>query len=436
MRKVVASPFRTVGASLLARIATFPITAVAGLLTSYLLISNYGPDAYGVISLLATFFLLIPFADLGMGAPIMNGISSVSITLDRKFDLVRRVFWTLLWSSAAIILVVMLAGLKVSWSSVLGNTIIDRAEFDHAFTVTVVLFLASIPFGIGQRILIGLGLNHAAILIAMSSSVFALVSTYVVIHLAVPSAYAAIAPSSGVLVSSLASFWYGLRRLKMGYGQFRGTKNLDIGNLLQSSAPMFLIMLSVPLAFQSHRIIIAHFGSPDQLAPYALGMQMYIPLWSLVSTSAVALWPIFARRRSAGSDSRRLFVAALSVFTAGGIAAALLMYVAAPIFVGLVSDESIHLDPIFIASLGMLIIIQCIQQVPGTFLTSDYGLKFQSVCVVSMAVCSIALGILLTTHIGVSGPVLATAWAVLLLQTMPGLWKVARITKSGYSGTQ
>lgn len=419
----LSGPFRSVGSSFVARIATFPITALSGLATSYLLISNYGPDVYGIVALLATFFLLIPFADLGMGAPIMNGVSSGALSSSEKHDLVRRVFWLLTASSASLISMFLLLGLLVSWSSLLGNTLLDVHTLNHAFTATVVIFLIAIPLGIGQRILVGLGLNHISVMFAACSSIASLVVTLGVLQVDAPPAYAAIAPSMGILVSSTLAFVYSLRKLRMKLRDFKTITGLRVRSLFSDGAPMLVVMLAVPIAFQSHRIIISHYSTPSELAVYGLGMQLYIPLWSLVSTSAIAMWPIFARRRSTGSDSRKLFSISLGAFFGAGVIAAVIIFLVSPLFAHVVSSGQISLNGPFLAALGLLMLIQCIQQVPGSFLTSVSGLRFQSICVTIMAIFSVTIAIILTIRIGATGPVIATAFAVLCFQVFPGIWK-------------
>ncbi|WP_237668897.1 hypothetical protein [Rhodococcus sp. BS-15] len=63
---------RAVILSTLFRIVGTPIVAVAGLVSAGLVIRATGPSAYGVVALVATVGLLLPFADLGIGAVVTS----------------------------------------------------------------------------------------------------------------------------------------------------------------------------------------------------------------------------------------------------------------------------------------------------------------------------------------------------------------------------
>lgn len=424
--RVAKGPLRSVGSSLGARMLTFPITAIAGLGTSYILISSYGPEVYGTVALLSTLFLLIPFADLGMGAPIMNGVSSASLDEREKHQLVRRVFLTLSTTSVLLVIATIIAGSFISWDSILGNETLDPRAFNISFSLAICAFLLSIPFGVGQRILVGLNLNHWAIFIACSSSLVALAATFLVTQTGFSPAYAAISPSIGILISSILGLVYGLRRLRMPIGLIFTSGPLRVFELLRSSAPMLVIMLAVPLAFQSHRVILSHVSSASQLAEYSLGMQIYLPIWSLISTASISLWPLFSGQRSSGGNSQRLFKISLAVFAASGVLVGGLLIAIAPVFAGVVSSGQIKLNWGFLGALALLLTAQCIQQVPGTFLTSVRGLRFQSVCVVIMCAAAIGSAVAVSARLGAAGPILATALAVLIFQVSPGLWLSVR----------
>ncbi|MEW1878602.1 hypothetical protein AB0O58_02790 [Rhodococcus sp. NPDC080181] len=419
--KKTSGDFSTLRMSLAARVATFPVTALAGIATTYILIRSYGPESFGTISLLATLFLLIPFADFGMGAPLMNGVANSNQTSAEKAHLVARVFWILAATSISLSGAAIFSTVILDWSEILGNKSFEPHQFENALLVTVLIFLASIPFGTGHRILIGLGLNHVSVIVAGSSGLCALLVTAAITESAAPPPYAAAAPSLGILISALLSFIFALRKLGIKFRSLLSPGDLAALSLFKSSGPMFVVMLAVPLAFQSHRILISRYSTVAELASYSIAMQMYIPVWSLVSTTAVAMWPIFAKNRHDNVGSGSTYYRALLAFSLSGILIAGVFLLFGPVFAHIVSGGQIELPLPLLLSMGGLVFVQCVQQVPGMFLTSDRGLAFQAISVSLMCIAALVLGSLSAGPYGACGPLIATALAVLVFQVVPGL---------------
>src|ERR1022692_2441014 len=69
--------------SLSAKGATFPLTALASLGSSFLIIRATDAGLYARILLLGTLFQLIPFADLGVGAAVTNRAGASVTRVDR-----------------------------------------------------------------------------------------------------------------------------------------------------------------------------------------------------------------------------------------------------------------------------------------------------------------------------------------------------------------
>ena len=60
---------------------------------------------------------------------------------------------------------------------------------------------------------------------------------------------------------------------------------------------MMVISMSLPIAFQSDRLVLSHATDSAQLAEYSLGAQLYGPALGVISSAGLALWPVFAKSR-------------------------------------------------------------------------------------------------------------------------------------------
>ncbi len=67
---------RPVGGSAAARMLVLPISAILGIFVTRLIIDNYGQASYAQYMLLVGIAALIPFADLGISASIMNSVAA------------------------------------------------------------------------------------------------------------------------------------------------------------------------------------------------------------------------------------------------------------------------------------------------------------------------------------------------------------------------
>ncbi len=78
VRTARARLVRSVGGSAAARLLVLPISAVLGIFVTRLLIDNYGQASYAQYMLLVGIVSLIPFADLGISASIMNATAAAT----------------------------------------------------------------------------------------------------------------------------------------------------------------------------------------------------------------------------------------------------------------------------------------------------------------------------------------------------------------------
>lgn len=416
---------RKVGAAVVSRLITFPLTASATLLTTYLLISKYGPIEYGLIALVSSLFLLLPFADLGLGAPVVNVFADQNVTLAAKFSVADRVTKILaMLSLLLMVLLIVMYVLRFPWHRLLGVSVFNPDLFNLSTTLAVGIFACAIPFSVGQRMLTGQGRAHIGIAMLAVAAPVSLAFTWLIIASSAAPILAAIGPPLGIFVSSVFAYFVAVRQSPGS--RLAGVLRTPAAprTLLKSGLPMLVIMISIPVAFQSHRIIISHLAAPVALAAYSVCVQLYNPVWSFISAGSSALWPIFGNLRSRRENPSRVFgLSVLAFATLGGVVAAAFV-VLGGWAARLISGATVDPSYLLLVGFATMLAVQALQQVPGSFLTDDRGLRFQAHCAVLMALVSIVAGVTLTPALGAVGPPLATAFAVLFMQFLPGMVRV------------
>jgi Na+-driven multidrug efflux pump len=169
------------------RMLVLPLSAILGVLVTRVIVENYGTAAFAQYGLLVTIGSLLPFTDLGVSAAVMNAVGAS--TAPGTDDRVRRVLVTairVLIGSAVVLSVIAVATPAAGlWPTLLGPGLLPGAGPLVAMTC-LVLIAVTMPFGIGQRILAGLGKNHLAIAVGGLQTPLVLGTLLVLLHLHVP----------------------------------------------------------------------------------------------------------------------------------------------------------------------------------------------------------------------------------------------------------
>ncbi|WP_354500202.1 hypothetical protein [Mycetocola sp. 2940] len=383
---------------------------------------------YGYIALIGLFFQLIPFADLGLGAAVSTAIARRELTAeDSKFarETVKAAFRALVASSVVLLLALSIASALGLWPGLLGLPASVGQASGWAILVSLAPFAISLPFGLGQRMLLGEGKNHVVNIVAVIGPVLATLATLALAMVGAEPLVMAIATPLGVLAVSITCFILAFRQANWRWRtvlEAREATSTPL-HIWRAAAPMMIMLVTVPLALQSGRLILAHVGTADQLATYSLAAQFYAPTVSLITTAGITLWPSFARL---GTQGRPLWSKSLVIMSAVGLAAALLFFLLVRPIAWLVSGQQIEVTWNVAAGFAALILVTALHQPSAYLLTTPRLLKFQAGSSVAMVLVCIPLAVYLSAQIGAAGPVWAMAIAVGACQVVPCLLRSRR----------
>ncbi len=405
------------------------LSGALGIVTSRLIISHFGVDAYAQYGLLGTLPALMPFADLGISAAVLNVIAGSEDP--RRDVLVRRILTSalrlMLVSGAVIALIGLAVGLLGWWPAALGDGL--QPGGGTVASLCVMLFGLALPLSIGPRILVALGRNPLQIATQAMVSPFMLGSIGLVIVLGVHAgSYLAIFSYLASALVSLTCLVLGARLLRPQVGaaiadvprlrEVPGVRVMDV------AWPMLVQMLALPVAMQTDRLLLSHAAGSDTLAQYNLGSQLFALVLQTISAAGVSLWPIFAKARSS-AEIRSPFPMAW-LFLAGSLAVSLVMVVAMPFIVHLVSDGAIHLPTMLVLWFVAFTCVQGAKYPLGMYMTDLAGLRFQVVPILIMVPLNLGISWALIAPWGAAGPVAGSTIAVLCCQVLPCAYYVRR----------
>lgn len=412
------------------KIIVMGLTGVLGIFTNRVIISSFGVDAYGQYGLLSTLPTLLPFADLGMAAVVINAASET--TDPRRDEDLRRTITTalriLLGSAAVIIGVATLLTLFGAWRTVLGaGGLLPGADLVPLWCFAILAI--GLPLSVGQRLLIGLGRTTTQI---AASGI-----TGPIMFLGVL-AFATFAPAKGnylALLSygasalvSLVCLLLAARLISPQVGEairqvpfrarYPGVRALHL------AIPMLVQMMALPIAMQTDRLLLSHLTRGNELAQYNLASQLFNIVLQTIAAAGVTLWPVFAKARATRTvvSPMRPTVAFLALGATGAIAMAAL----SPFLVAFVTNGQFTLDPLLVGAFVIFIALQAAKYPAGMYMTDARGLRFQVRPILIMVPVNVALSWWLTTVVGAAGPVLGSAIGVLVFQVIPNLVYVQR----------
>lgn len=419
-----------------ARLLVLPLTGLSNLLIARLITQAVGIDHFGVVMLVATLSQLLMFADLGAGAAVatsraqLDGAADPDAFRGTMLTAVR----TTLVSAAILGSGAGLLGALGAWPALLGFT---GAGLASSLNVSAVLalsaFAVALPFALGEAVLRGGGRTHQAVLLQGISPPTALLLTVLFTRIdAPPLAYALVLPL-GALVAAICC---AVRAWTLDSAALRGLLRAVLrprrypGRPIAATAvPMFVVMIGLPIALQSDRLIIAHRLDAQSLADYSYAAQLYIPLWSVVSVAALALWPHFATGSTDRAALRRGWLTGLGLLSTAGVLIAGGYLLFARYLIDWMSDGQGQAGWSLLAAFAALMVVQCVHVTTGILLIAPDKLRFQAVCVVALVITNLPLSWVLTPPLGAAGPVYASAITVLVCQLIPGVVVAAHATR-------
>jgi O-antigen/teichoic acid export membrane protein len=400
------------------RLITLPISTGAGLLTIGITVRSLGPDGYASVAVVSTLLLLfIPMSDLGRGGAVVSAFSDATAVRDGQAEAVLagalRFLGLVGVGTVALSILVSLVG---GWPVLLGEGVGRVAALGTTMALVALVVGACVPLSLGGRVLLGVGRNEIATALAATAPVLALCWTALCAHFALGPRVFVFAVPISYLGQQVVQCAVALRigRLSARRLALARSSAAAAARTRAVARPMVLIMIGLPLAMQSDRIVLSHVR-PSSLAEYSLVAQMYAPLVSLLSTSGAALWPFFASRRSAGEGRQVWWKATLGL---GGVGMALGcgLLAGGKTLGSLLGNGQVKTTwPVVFVFAGLLV-VQGVQYATGVYLTRPAELRVQAATVCVMVPANLLGSIVLARHVGAAGPALSTLVCLLVFQ--------------------
>ena len=436
------------------RAAVLPISGACALTTAGLTVHYAGVLAFGFITMIAQLQIALPFADLGLGAAVARAVARASKgqqSIEEVRLLVRRTALVLAGVGFIGASVVTLIGVFGWWSDFFRVPESLAPQVDLVMSLVLSIFFLGLPLGLAARVLVGRDRSDLLVLLGLIPPAGNLVAVLVLGHLGVPPVWLAVglplATLSFVGICASLAFLHpgiGLRGLYAAQDAAEPEgieKMLDSGpqepffatvrRILIGGLPVLLAMAGLALSEQHGRLVLARIAAWVDVSEYAMALQLYLPIYSVLFMSAMVLWPRFA----VGVDVA-LWRRANLVLLGLGSGAALGFALFARPMSHLVTGG--NLVPSWGVVLGMAaaLVAQSIHLTQANLFTDRQGFWRQAamnsallVLVVPGTVLGVQLGL------GAAAPGISMAAGVMLAQVVPGLYMAHRAVSRPHPDT-
>jgi O-antigen/teichoic acid export membrane protein len=427
--------YRRIGLTAGASMAARAVSIVASLVSVPLTVHYLGTEQYGLWVTITALSALLGFADFGLSNGLMNAVSDAHGRDDRAGAQGYVSSAVAMLAIVALVLGVAfaLAYPLVPWDRVFNVTSEPAAAVaGRAFAVFVSITLASIPLGVVASIQLGYQEGYRNGAWQAAGSVFSLVGLVVAVAAEAPLPWLVLAIGSGPLLATVLNA-AGLLRRRPWLSPRRRSATMSAARwLLRLGLLFFILQLAYVVAYQTDYIVIGQILGPSAVTTYAIPMKLFMTIPMLLGFGLLPLWPAYreALTRRDLPWVRRTLVRSLEVTAAVSIPLSLILVVfGRPLIEAWVGDEVVPTTGLLVA-LGLWMVVYSVSVAIAMFLNGANVIGFQAGLAIAMMVTNLALSILLTHLIGVSGPAWGSTIALVTCVLLPCTWYLRRLLRT------
>lgn len=403
------------------------------LITVPLTLNYLGPERYGMWMTIASFSIMLSFSDLGMGNGILSAVADSFGRNDRAAirNQISSGFFVLCLIAAFLLLFFWSIGSLFQWDRLFNVTsALARQEATPALAVFMLCFAIGMPFGIVQKVQIGLQQGFAANLWQCVGSLIGLAGVLAVIRFDGSVPWLIAAMSGAPIFASILNFFvfFAVKAPDLA-PDYRVVSRRMIGRMARIGLLFFLLQLIISVAFASDNIIIAQLLGASAVATYAVPEKMFALITSLIVLAVNPLWPAYTEAIARGDDKwvrttlkRSMYFAILAAAICGTFLVIFGREIMA-LWVGPAISPPLFL----LLILGVWKVLEAAGNALSIYLNGAGQLRMQAILLGSMAISSIVLKIVLLPLLGLPGIVLATAISYLIFVLIPWSYYLPRL---------
>lgn len=428
--------YRRVALTTLSAAVSRLIGALTLLVSVRLTLPYLGPERYGLWMVVGSVIAMLGFSDLGIGSGLVNAVSEANGKDDR--DLARRyvssAFFMLLGVSFVLLILFGIIYSWVPWYRLFNvHSVIATAEAGPAMAVFLTCFLLNIPLGVINRIQVSYQQGFTTNLWGALGSLFGLGALILACKRRAGLPWLVLAMSGAPMLATLlnGAVLLGAQRPWL-LPSWRYCDRESARTIFRIGMMFFVLQIGVAFGFSSDNIILAQILGPAAVTQYAVPGKMFGFITIVITAILAPLWPAYSEALA------RHDLHWVRKTLKRTIALALTIAVPAYAFLLLFAHRLLHLwvgnrvapTLSLLAGLALYGLLTAIGNCLGTFLNAAGIIKLQASVAAIMAGANLALSIVLTHRLGVSGPVWGSVISYSVISLVPLAIFVPRLLRS------
>lgn len=409
----------------LAAVVARSLSIVTGLITVPLTLHYLGAERYGMWMTMSSLVAMIAFTDLGIGNGLLNAVSRAYGKDD--FAAIKEYVSSgvLVLSGIALCIVAIFAALYciVPWYEVFNvDTMQARQEAGPALAVFVACFAFAIPFGVVQRVQMGLQEGFVANLWLGFSSLLGLGCIVLAVWMKAGLPWLVFAFAGSPLIASLLNSisYFGWQRPEAAPA-FDAISRHAMKHVAHIGISFFVMQIAGVVVFASDNVIIAQLLGSHAVAVYAVPQRLFSIVPGLLGMALTPLWPAYGEALARGDHAWVWRTLKRSLIASMGLAAlcSIVLVCAGNWLITWWVGPVIATSMLLLIALGIWQVMQAGGFAVNMYLSGANAMRFLVIMFVSMAILAVALKIYLVPIVGISGVVWATVIAYILCAGIP-----------------
>lgn len=409
------------GASAFAKI----ISVGTALVSVPLSLHYLGSERYGIWIVMSSFISMLSFADLGLGNGVLTVIAASNGRDDREtiHAAVSSGFFALTIVAAAILGVFTAAYPFVAWEAIFNaRSELAVQEAGPASAAFFGCFAVAIPFGVVQRVQMGLQQGFTASLWQALGSLLALGGVLSVIWFQGGLVWLVLAFAGAPLIAASLNTltFFGVSRRDLAPAAAH--VSWPILRRIARTGLLFLVLqMVVAVAYGSDSIIIAQVLGAQSVPQYAVPERMFSLITITLGMMLGPLWPAYGEAIERGDHDwvKRTLKSSLLISVRASALFSLLLVVFGARIISLWVGSAVEPPFLLLLGLGLWKTIEAAGNAVAMYLNGANVVRLQVIIAMLTGIAAVILKIVLIGRIGISGVVWATIIAFLAFSVLP-----------------
>lgn len=416
---------RRIALSALASALAKVISVSTALVSVPLTLHYLGTERYGMWMTMSSLVAMLGFADLGIGNGLLSSVASASGRDDRSEikAYVSSAYGVLSLIALIVVALFALSYSFVDWFRIFNvQTDIAKAEAGPALAVLVCCFALAMPVSIVQKVQMGLQRGFMASLWQCGASLMALAGVLLAIHRQAPLPWLVLAfVGAPLLAGAMNSATFFLRLAPDIAPSWRSISTAAIRSIAGIGLLFLVLQIVGALAFASDNIIIAQMLGAGAVAGYAVPVQMFNLITTVIAMALSPLWPAYGEAIARGDKDwvRKTFKRSLLLSVGVASVCSTLMVATGPWILRLWVGHAVTPPLLLLTALGVWKVIEVGGNAIAFLLNGAKIVRLQVVTATACAIVAVMLKVILVIQIGMPGVVVATISAYVICVVGP-----------------